>query len=147
MLYREFQRITEMHDPCIDGKSQDAQLHRFKSFGSQVTAACTESERVIVLGDFNINIQKQNDLNYYLPRVLQEYESIMGENGLSFKRFGITFERIHTSGKLIQSEVDHLITNCPDEIKDFETFPFDDSDHKGIMAEICFEIIKPEKKV
>ena len=130
----------------MHGLSQDAQLYRFKSFGSQVTAACNESDRVIVLGDFNINIQKQNDVNYYLPKILQEYESIMGENGLSFKRFGITYERIHKSGKLIQSEIDHLITNCPDEIKEFETFPFDDSDHKGIMAEIFFEKTKPEKK-
>ena len=147
-IYREFQCLKEkpFEEEDMHGSNVCTQLLRLKSFGSQLSIACAETERVIVLGDFNINIQKKGDENYYLQKLLQEYEAMMGENGLSFKRMGTTFERVHMDGRIIQSEIDHLILNCPNEVKEFGTFPFDSSDHKGIMAEINFETSKPEKK-
>ena len=63
------------------------------------------------------------------------------------KRLGVTFERIHNDGKVFQSELDHLVTNCPDEIKDCGTLTSDASpDHRVIFAEIYFDKPKPEKK-
>ena len=146
-VYREFQTPSTTLDPSIYGRNENAQLHRLKTFGNEVSMACTECERVILMGDFNINLLKRDDKEFYLPKILQEYEGIVGENGLTHKRMGVTFERVLKDGTLIQSELDHLITSCPDEIKEFGAFPFDNSDHKGIMAEILFEKPKPEKSL
>ena len=77
---------------------------------------------------------------------MREYLSFQGENGLVFLRMGITFSRIKENGTVVESELDHLLTNCPDEVTEYGTRDFDSSDHKIIMAEVCFEKPKTTKK-
>ena len=98
------------------------------------------------MGDFNLDLQKKEDRKYYLHNLMREYLSFQGENGLVFLRMGITFSRIKENGTVVESELDHLLTNCPDEVTEYGTRDFDSSDHKIIMAEVCFEKPKTTKK-
>ena len=98
------------------------------------------------MGDFNLDLQRKEDRQFYLHNIMKEYLSFQGDNGLAFLRMGITFSRALEDGTTIESELDYLLTNCPDEVTDYGTMEFDLSDHKIIMAEVCFEKTKPEKK-
>ena len=147
-LYREFHvPKTSVLIDTQSSNSQEHQLHRLNAFGKNLSIACTEEKEVYMMGDCNLDLMKSDDDTFYLKNILKEYESILGENGLINKRLGVTFERIHNDGTVIQSELDHLVTNCPDEIKDCGTFTSDASpDHRVIYAEIFFNKAKPEKK-
>ena len=129
-----------------DSSSQLAQLERLHIFEQQLSKACKESKRIIIMGDFNIDLQRKEDRQYYLHSFMREYLSFQGNNGLAFLRMGITFSRTLEDGTVIESELDHLLTNCPDDVTDYGTVDFDSSDHKIIMAEVCFEKTKPIKK-
>ena len=145
-IYREFYvpkmgASTELHT-----NSHEHQMHRLISFGRNMSIASSENKPLYLMGDCNLDLMRADDSTFYLKNILREYESILGENGLTNKRLGITFERIHEDGTVIQSELDHLVTNCPDEIKDYGTLIFDKSDHRVIFAEIYFDKQKAEKK-
>ena len=130
-----------------NNNSNEHQLQRLISFGKSMSIACSEKKEVYMLGDCNLDLMRSDDDTFYLKNILGEYESILGENGLMNKRLGVTFERIHNDGKVFQSELDHLVTNCPDEIKDCGTLTSDASpDHRVIFAEIYFDKPRPEKK-
>ena len=143
-FYREFKipGITKNEGSA----AQEIQLIRLRMFGQQLSKACSENKNIFILGDMNLDLQKKEDTTYYLHNLLREYLSFQGENGLAFMRMGITFQRKHEDGKIIESELDHLLTNCPDEVKEHKPDDFDNSDHKIIMAEIYFGKTKEKKK-
>ena len=147
-IYREFSvPKTVVSIDMNNNNSNEHQLQRLISFGKSMSIACSEKKEVYMLGDCNLDLMKSDDDTFYLKNILGEYESILGENGLMNKRLGVTFERIHNDGKVFQSELDHLVTNCPDEIKDCGTLTSDASpDHRVIFAEIYFDKPRPEKK-
>ena len=89
---------------------------------------------------------RKDDSKYYLHNIVREYLSFQGANGLQFLRMGMTFSRTFENGTEVKSELDHLLTNCPDEFTEYGTIEFDSSDHKIIMAEVCFERTKPGNK-
>ena len=84
LVYREFQTPSTTLDPSIYGRNENAQLHRLKTFENEVSMACTECERVILMGDFNINLLKRDDKEFYLPKILEEYEGMGEEHNVVF---------------------------------------------------------------
>ena len=104
-----------------DSKTYVAQKARLVSFGQQLSKACQENKKIFVMGDFNLDLQKKEDRKYYLHNLMREYLSFQGENGLVFLRMGITFSRIKENGTVVESELDHLLTNCPDEVTEYGT--------------------------
>ena len=94
--YREFNPCTDEAD--VDTTSINEQLSRFQVFEEQVRKASKECSSVYVLGDLNLDLNKFKDKNYYLRKISNEYESLVGECGLEITNFGITWRRIFNDG-------------------------------------------------
>ena len=45
---------------------------------------------ILVIGDMNINLEQWDDSKYYLKKLAEEYQSMIGECGLELIDFGIT---------------------------------------------------------
>ena len=65
------------------------QLERLKLFHLQVDKVSKEGS-ILVIGDMNINLEQWNDSKYYLKKLAEEYQSMIGECGLELIDFGIT---------------------------------------------------------
>ena len=46
----------------------------------------------------NIDFEKWEDSSYYLKKIAEEYQSMIGNCGLEPLKFGITWNRIHKDG-------------------------------------------------
>ena len=76
VIYREFNDLTNMCTMTID-----QQLERLKIFYLQIEQASKEG-LILVIGDMNIDLEKWEDSKYYLKKVAEEYQSMIGEGGL-----------------------------------------------------------------
>ena len=65
--------------------------------------------------------------------------------GMKLLEFGITFQRVHQDGKIIQSALDHIIMNKPDQVNDYFKTGLSYSDHSGIILDIQAGISKNRK--
>ena len=83
-----------------------------------------------------------------MKKLAEEYESLVGENGLDIVNFGITWRRI-IDGKIKESSLDHLITNNPNTIANHKTVDVGFSDHSAIVADIAIvkQKVKKQKRV
>ena len=86
---------------------------------------------VVALGDFNLDVQRLDDPDYYLKPVSDQYQLDLGEGGLEIIDFGIT----HPKNK---SSIDHGFCNKPETIQRYGTLPIDQiySDHSLIYVEL-----------
>ena len=83
-MYQEFSDLTSKGQMSII-----EQLERLKLFHLQVDKASNEGS-ILVIGDMNINLQQWDDSKYYLKKLAEEYQSMIGECGLELIDFGIT---------------------------------------------------------
>ena len=66
----------------------DQQIQRLKILHEQIEHASKEG-LILVLGDMNIDFEKWEDSTYYLKRIAEEYQSMIGNCGLEPFNFGI----------------------------------------------------------
>ena len=92
---------------------------------------------VLTLGDFNLDIERFDDPDYYLKVVSDQYQLDLGEGGFEIINFGITFEKN-------MSSIDHGFCNKPEAIQRYGKLPIDEgySDHSLIYVEIEAQIKK-----
>ena len=83
-MYQEFSDLTSKGQMSII-----EQLERLKLFHLQVDKVSKEGS-ILVIGDMNINLEQWDDSKYYLKKLAEEYQSMIGECGLELIDFGIT---------------------------------------------------------
>ena len=134
LAYREFNPCTG--DIEKDKTSIKEQLIRLEEFGQQVEKAAQECDNLYILGDMNIDIKRWNKKEYYLKKVAEEYQTVLGRNGLELLDFGITWERLQVNGLIKKSSLDHaLSTNLPS-ILGHRKIKITYSDHSAILIDI-----------
>ena len=85
LTYREFNPFgkeekseeSEEETEVVDQRSLTEQLARFEEFSKQVEKACQEAS-VFIAGDMNVDLQKWEEPNYYLKKLAEEYQSLIG---------------------------------------------------------------------
>lgn len=90
----------------------------------------------------NIDLEKWEDPNYYLKKLAEEYQSLIGEQGLELINFGLTWKRNHKNGNILCSAIDHALTNKPLSINKYHKIPIDYSDHCMISVDLNINIPK-----
>ena len=133
--YREFSNLTVKGQMTID-----QQLEGWKIFLSQVEQASKEG-LILCLGDMNINLELLEDPTYYLKKLAEEYQLIIGECGLEILNFGITWNRICKDG-VVKSAVDQAFTNKPYSIHNYFKTLIDYSDHDMICVDLNMKVSK-----
>ena len=129
-MYREFNDLT-----CKNPMTIDQQIDRLKILYLQIEQASKEG-LILVIGDMNIDLLKWEDRNYYLKKLSEEYQSLIGDNGLEVINFGITWKRHHKDGKNLSSAIDHALTNKLVAINDYHKTFLDYSDHEMISVDM-----------
>ena len=143
LTYREFNPCTGEEE--IDKTNVSEQLSRLELFRQQVEKAAKETENIYILGDLNVDINRWNNKDYYLKKVAEEYQTLIGKNGLELIDFGITWKRIQENGVIKQSALDHLLTNQASSIINNKTIKVTYSDHSAILADIATSKQKARK--
>ena len=92
----------------------------------------------------NIDIQNWENSTYYLKKVAEEYQSLLGECGLELINFGITWSRSHKNGNVLRSSIDHALTNKPNFINDYFKIAIDYSDHSMIGVDLSIKVHKSQ---
>ena len=136
VMYREFNDLTKMGPLSID-----EQVDRLKIFHLQVEQASKEG-LILVIGDMNIDIENWENSRYYLKKVAEEYQSLLGECGLKLIKFGITWSRFHKNGNFLRSSIDHALTNKPKYVNDYSKIAIDYSDHSMISVDLNIKVPK-----
>ena len=144
LAYREFNPCTGEEE--IDKTNVNEQLSRFELFSQQVEKAVQESENIYILGDMNVDINRWNNKDYYLKKISEEYQSLLGKNGLELIDFGITWKRVQENGVIKQSALDHLLTNNTSSITSNKKGKVTYSDHSVIWADIATSKQKAKKQ-
>ena len=98
------------------------------------------------LGDLNLELNKLKDKSYYLKKIAEEYESLIGNNGLEIFNFNITWQRIFSDGTIKESSLDHLVTNNPNSVVNWKNVEVTFSDHSLIIAELALVKQKIKKQ-
>ena len=83
-FYREWQ------DQYGDG-SREGQRRRLNDFFEQVERAKEEKKKMLVLGDFNLDVERLNDKTYYERTMAVELNRLTVTNGLDYIPVGKTF--------------------------------------------------------
>ena len=100
---------------------------------------------VFILGDMNICLMRMEDENYYLKKIAEEYQSMIGQNGLDIIGFGVTWTRLHKNGKIRKSSLDHGLTNDPSQIVDSKKVEVGFSDHSAVIIDINTNLKKAKR--
>ena len=85
LIYRECSDFTSRGQLTIE-----QQLENWKIFHSQVEKASTEG-LILGIGDMNIDLEKLEESTYYLKKLAEEHQSMIGECGLELLNFGIMY--------------------------------------------------------
>ena len=125
-----------MRDVEKDKTTIKEQLARLEELGQQIEKAAQDCENIYILGDLNIDLKRWNDKDYYLKRIAEEYQSILGKNGLENLDFGITWERVQENGLIKKSSLDHAISSNLSSISSHKKIKTTYSDHCAIMIDI-----------
>ena len=107
-----------------------------RQVAKQVEKASLECDNIYILGDHNIDTSRWNEKGYYLKRIAEEYQSMMGKNGLEMIDFGITWQRIQENGVIKRSALDHTLTNNISSIINHKKLDITYSDHSAIFIDI-----------
>ena len=118
----------------------DQQLVGWKIFLSQVEQASKEG-LILCLGDMNINLEQLEEPKYYLKKLADEYQLIVGECGLEILSFGITWNRVCRDA-VVKSAVDQAFTNKSSSIHKYFKFLIDYSDHDMICVDLNMKVSK-----
>ena len=129
-IYREFSDLTSRGQLTIE-----QQLENWKIFHSQVEKASTEG-LILGIGDMNIDLEKLEESTYYLKKLAEEHQSMIGECGLELLNFGITWSRTHSDGNTIMSAIDQAFTNKAIAIHSCYKIPISYSDHSAICVNV-----------
>ena len=100
---------------------------------------------VFILGDMNICLMRMEDENYYLKKIAEEYQSMIGQNGLDIISFGVTWTRLHKNGEIRKSSLDHGLTNEPSQIVDNKKVEVGFSDHSAVIIDINTNLKKAKR--
>ena len=87
------------------------------------------------------------DENYYLKKVAEEYQSLIGRNGLQLIEFGVTWQRCQENGMVKSSSLDHCLTNIPSQIQNFRKEDVTFSDHSAIIVDLTMDMKKIKKQI
>ena len=101
---------------------------------------------VLCIGDFNIDLEKLENSNYYMKKLAHEYQSMINEYQLEVLNFGITWTRIDKNNLIKESLIDHAITNNPDSVDKYYKIFIDYSDHQLICVDLKTEFLKLQNK-
>ena len=93
----------------------------------------------------NVDVNRWNNKDYYLKKVSEEYQTMLGRNGLELVDYGITWRRLQENGVIKQSALDHLLTNNIDNIINSKRVDVTFSDHSAILADIATSKEKVKK--
>lgn len=114
----------EWHTGPLGTRQQDQELSTLLGSIHQKSGS-----RILLAGDFNLDIARQNDTNYGSRGLLNRFRDESAEAGLELTDFGPTFLRI-VQGKTIKSHLDWTLANfeisCPKSIR------YEFSDHSLI---------------
>ena len=86
--------------------NESEQIERLQVFHSQVEKASKEV-LMLILGDMNIDLDKMEEKDYYLDKLANDYQTMIGENGLEVIDFGTMWKRPDRDG----TAIDHAQTN------------------------------------
>ena len=92
-----------------------------------------------------MDVNRWNNKDYYLKNVSEEYQTMLGRNGLELVDYGITWRRLQENGVIKQSALDHLLTNNIDNIINSKRVDVTFSDHSAILADIATSKEKVKK--
>ena len=140
-IYREF------NDLCNGLLSNSEQAERLKIFADQVEQASQESNLLLCMGDFNLDAEKLGEDDYYLKSIAEEYNRLRAKNGLQLISYGNTYCRIHKDGKVVQSALDHALTNNLKMVKDHFKIESGISDHAIIGLQLNVGMVKQTEKI
>lgn len=143
--YREWQQPQYGTQEFNRSAAEAAQEERLTQFGEKVTAAAAEQKSLVVLGDMNLDITRDNEPYYYKGTMLKQYSSMMRKNGSTHLPMGTTFQRIHQNGRVVESEIDHLLANSQELVARHGKLDFPASDHWAICADLRFGVKRQEK--
>ena len=115
--------------------SIDQQLERWVIFNSQVQKASAEGT-IVVIGDMNLDLDKIEESSYYLKKVAEQHQSMIGELGLHLFHFGITWTRSQKDGTIKRSSIDQAFTNRISTIHSYHKIPISYSDHSAIYVNV-----------
>ena len=133
VIYREFNDLTG------NGKmSESDEIERLQVLHSKIKKASQEG-LVLIMGDMNIDLDKMEEENYYQAKQANEYQSIIGENGLDVIHFGKTY--LHRVNRE-ESALDHALTNKLESIKDHKKIEINYSDHDLIYVDLNVKVAK-----
>merc|ERR1711923_529286 len=118
------------------------QAERFKTVTDQIERASKEGASIICLGDWNLDLLKMDDENYRLKKAANELKTCISNFGMKVLDFGITFQRVHQDGKKIQSALDYIVMNKPEQVNDYFKIDITYSDHSGIILDTHIGISK-----
>ena len=133
--YREFSDLINKEQMSVN-----QQLERWEIFCTQVQKASKEG-LILCVGDFNIDLEKWEETTYYQKKLAQEYQSMIGKCGLELYNFGITWCR-KMKNTLVQSALDHALTNKPQSVHSHFKTKIDYSDHFLICVNLKCEVPK-----
>ena len=139
VTYREFSDLTKKGQLTIN-----EQIERLKILHLQLQKASKEG-LIVILGDMNINLEQWEDSTYYLKKIAEEYQLLIGQCGLELLDFGITWSRNHKNGKVVKSAIDHALTNKPMSIKKYFKSEISYSDHSLICVDLRVHVAKTHK--
>ena len=101
----------------------------------------TKPPKKVCLGDFNIDLEKWEDSNYYQKNIAKEYQMMLGMCGLKVINFGITWRR-KKKNMFVQSAIDHAFTNKPLHVHSYRKIEIDYSGHDLIYVKLNWKVQK-----
>ena len=133
-LYREW------HDRHGDG-SRDGQRKRLEIFLDQVNRASAEKKKLLLLGDYNLDLIRLADEsdNYSERWLAAELLSWMEAHGIDPVDIGPTFTMNIGSGEIIKTintSIDHVYLGGGLVIRGAKTVPHGMSDHDPVLVEL-----------
>ena len=141
-IYREFNDLTSTGQ-----MKPEEQVEKLEILHTQIEKASKEG-LILIIGDMNIDLEKWEDLKYYQKKQAEKYQSLIGECGLEIISFGTTYNG-KKNGEVINSALDHAITNKPRAINDhFKTLIDSNlSDHHMISVDLNIKTPKLQDKI
>ena len=141
-IYREFNDLTSTGQ-----MNPDQQVDKLEILHTQIEKASKEG-LILIIGDMNIDLEKWEDLKYYQKKQAEKYQSLIGECGLEIMDFGMTYNG-NKNGEVINSALDHAITNKPRAINNYYKTLIDAnlSDHHMISVDLNIKTPKLQEKI
>ena len=134
-LYRQW-RLPQSSGQLNTGTGK-RQLDRFKKFLNQVKHARQKTDKVVFLGDINIDILEYNDSlqRYEMKELLLTYLDFLNNNSYVI----LNKDPTRHSSNSIPSCIDHIVTNVPGHLDNVCTHINAISDHSSITCDLHYD--------